>query len=183
MKVVSIIPARGGSKRFPRKNIHDFNGKPMLYWSIKACKESKYNIEPWVSSEDDEILSIAKKYGSNIIERSIILSDDDVPKQKVIVDVLYKNYKWSMLNPPDIVISLQANSPEIKSQHLDDAIDLLIKEEKQEIFSVDENLMQNGAFRVMRYKYALQQSLSTNCGVIVCNLVDVHYKEDLEKLK
>ncbi len=55
MKVVAIIPARGGSKRLEKKNIYPIWGKPMLYWAVKACGDSKYNIEPWVSTEDEEV--------------------------------------------------------------------------------------------------------------------------------
>ena len=63
MKIVAIIPAKGTSRRLPGKNIYPIWGKPMLYWAIKACKESKYNIEPWVSTEDNKIAEIAKKIG------------------------------------------------------------------------------------------------------------------------
>ena len=52
MKVVAIIPARGGSKRLPRKNIYPIWGKPMLYWSVLAAKQSKYIDEVWVTTED-----------------------------------------------------------------------------------------------------------------------------------
>ena len=59
MKVLAIIPARGGSKRLKKKNIYPIAGKPMLYWAIHACKKSKYSIEPWVSTEDQEIKEVA----------------------------------------------------------------------------------------------------------------------------
>ena len=55
MRIVAIIPARAGSKRLHRKNIYPVWGEPMLSWSIKAAKESKYISEVWVSTEDDEI--------------------------------------------------------------------------------------------------------------------------------
>ena len=66
MKIVAIIPARGNSKRLERKNIYQIWGKPMLYWSIRACQESKYNIEPWISTEDEEIKEIAECFGAKV---------------------------------------------------------------------------------------------------------------------
>ena len=69
MKVIAIIPARGGSKRLPRKNIFPIWGKPLIYWSIKAAKESKYITDVWVSTEDDEIARIAIKNGAKVHRR------------------------------------------------------------------------------------------------------------------
>ena len=178
MKIIAIIPARGGSKRLPRKNIREVNGKPMIYWAIKACQESNYGIEAWVTSEDEEILSIAVDSFAKVIKRPAYLADDETPKQYTISHAL----ELFEEDPPDIVISLQANSPGIKSEMLDLGIAKLLKYDRQEIFSVDLNGIQNGAFRIMRYPYALQKDLSTNCGIIVCDLIDVHEEKDLEAL-
>ena len=77
---------------------------------------------------------------------------------------------------------MQPNSPEIKSIDLDGAIDCLLKNNKDEIISVDSNFMQNGAFRIFRGKYVYQQDLSTNCGFYICNLKDIHTIKDVEIL-
>ncbi|MDQ7085352.1 MAG: 2-C-methyl-D-erythritol 4-phosphate cytidylyltransferase [Sulfurovum sp.] len=61
---LAIIPARGGSKRLPRKNVLDLNGKPLIAWSIEAGLKSKYIDKVIVSSDDNEILTIAKEYGA-----------------------------------------------------------------------------------------------------------------------
>ena len=61
MKTIAIIPARGGSKRIPRKNIKDFLGKPMLAYAIEAAKNSEIFDEIMVSTDDNEIAQIAKK--------------------------------------------------------------------------------------------------------------------------
>lgn len=63
---VAIIPARGGSKRIPRKNIKEFFGKPMIAWSIEAAKESGIFDRIIVSTDDDEIASIAKEWGAEV---------------------------------------------------------------------------------------------------------------------
>lgn len=66
MKSICLIPARGGSKRIPRKNIKFFHGKPLIAWSIEAAQSSKIFDAIYVSTDDDEIADIAKKYGAII---------------------------------------------------------------------------------------------------------------------
>ena len=68
MKVVSLIPARKGSKGIPNENLIDLCGKPLIYYSIKASKKSLVE-ETWVSSDSDEILEISKNYGAKTIKR------------------------------------------------------------------------------------------------------------------
>ena len=65
-KTIAIIPARGGSKRVPRKNIMNFNGMPMLAWTIKAAIKSKMFSEVHVSTEDEIIANVAKEYGAKV---------------------------------------------------------------------------------------------------------------------
>ena len=74
---------------------------------------------------------------------------------------------------------MQANSPQIKAEHLDNAIEVFKKHERDEVFSVDSNLMQNAAFRIFKAGYVMQKDLSTNCGVVVCDLHDIHTEEDI----
>jgi len=180
-KIVAIIPARGGSKRLKNKNIYPIWDKPMIYWAIKACKDSKYDIEPWVSTDCKEIAKVAKSCGAKVHKRSMWLSRDKVYKQAVIRSAA-KHINANQ-NKPEIFISLQANSPQIKSEHLDAAIETLKKYDRDEIFSVGENLMQNAAFRVFKSDYVLQKDLSTNCGVFICELHDVHTEKDVKILE
>ncbi|MFH4258543.1 pseudaminic acid cytidylyltransferase, partial [Acinetobacter baumannii] len=63
---LAVIPARGGSKRIPRKNIKDFYGKPMIAWSIEAAPKSECFDEVWVSTDDQEIADIAVKFGAKV---------------------------------------------------------------------------------------------------------------------
>ena len=177
MKIAAIIPAKGSSRRLPRKNIHPIWGKPMLYWAIKACKESKYNIEPWVSTEDKEVANIAKEFGAKIHERNSELSDSKTYKQAVV------RAAAKAIPEVDIFISLQPNSPQITAEHLDNAIDILLKYNRSEVFSVDNNLIQNAAFRVFKGDYVFQEDLSTNCGAVICDLHDVHTIEDVRSLE
>jgi len=185
MNIVTAIPAKGNSNRLPNKNILMFNGKPMLAWAIEACEESKYPMEVYVSSDSEDVLKIAEWYGVNPLERHPDVCGDNVCKQAVIRSAAERIGTHRLVNElefPDIVISLQPNSPQIRGYHLDFGIDALIREDKDEIFSVDSNLMQNAAFRIMKWSYVFQRDLSTNCGVVVCDLKDIHTKEDMEKI-
>jgi len=184
MDIVTIIPAKGHSRRLPNKNICMFNGKPMLAWAIDACENSKYPMHVFVSSDSKNILEIAEWYGVQTIQRKPEVCGDNVYKQEVIRSAAEEIKRLFMRNGveyPDIVISLQPNSPQIRGYHLDFGIDTLIEEDKDEIFSVDSNLMQNAAFRIMKWGYVFQRDLSTNCGVVVCDLKDIHTKEDMEE--
>ena len=155
----------------------------MIYWSIKACKESIFDIEVWVSTECDEIKSVCRQYDVKIHNRDPELSGDYVFKQAVIRSAAAEIIKNKNYKGDTIFISLQANSPEIKSIHLDQAIEDLLKYRRSEIISVDKNLMQNAAFRIFKGDYVFQKDLSTNCGVYICDIQDVHTLEDVKNIE
>ena len=91
MSSLAIIPARGGSKRIPRKNIRDFFGKPIIVYSIEAAISSNLFDEVMVSTDDNEIASIAKQHGAKVpFMRSIINADDFATLPDVIKEVLEK---------------------------------------------------------------------------------------------
>lgn len=115
--IVAVIPARGGSKRIPRKNVRNFAGKPMISHSILAAKESEIFDHIYVSTEDEEIAQVAEKFGAEIITRPKELSDDHTPtipvirhsidwinKKEVMVDALCCIYGCSpLVLPRDII--------------------------------------------------------------------------------
>jgi pseudaminic acid cytidylyltransferase len=91
MKKICIIPARGGSKRIPRKNIIMINNKPLIQLNIERLLESKFFDEIVVSSEDAEILEISKSAGASVHLRSLELADDFTSSDDVIKDVIEIN--------------------------------------------------------------------------------------------
>lgn len=186
MKIVAIIPAKGCSERLPNKNILKINGSPMLAWAIKACQESKYSIEPWVSSESDRVLSVAQLYGAKTYKRDSKLSEPNVFKQEVIRDAASYITQNSVVKP-DVFISLQPNSPQITAKHLDEGLEVLLNSSKgdkmYEVFSVDKNYYQNAVYRMFRSHYVMQRDLSTHCAVVVCDIGDINTKEDFENVK
>jgi N-acylneuraminate cytidylyltransferase len=89
MSSIAIIPARGGSKRIPRKNIKPFLGKPIIAYSIEAALESKLFDEVMVSTDDAEIAKIAKQYGASVpFMRSAKTADDFATTADAIIEVI-----------------------------------------------------------------------------------------------
>src|SRR4051812_28402660 len=88
-KCVAIIPARGGSKRIPRKNIKEFLGKPVIAYSIQAARDCGLFSEVMVSTDDDEIAAIALQYGASVpFRRSAANAGDFAGTAEVLLEVL-----------------------------------------------------------------------------------------------
>ncbi len=135
-KILAIIPARGGSKGLPRKNIIDLAGKPLIAWTIEASLNSKYISKTIVSSDDDEILNISRQYNSNIIKRPFELALDttaSAPVLKQVIEELKKEKKQF-----DYLILLQPTSPLRDVKNIDEAFDVFFKSEATALISVCE---------------------------------------------
>ena len=129
-KILVVIPARGGSKGIPRKNIRLLDNKPLISYPIDIAKSSAYVDDIVVTTDDSEIALLAEKFGASVIRRSEELSGDDVALDPVIYDAMLQKEKLTF-DEYDIVITLQPTSPLLKSSTLDEAI------EKFEDFAVD----------------------------------------------
>jgi len=128
VKIVSLIPARGGSKEIPNKNIIDVNGKPLLSYSIDASLHSKVD-ETWVSSDSNEIGKVAEKYGARFITRDKELANDIIMPDATLVDFKYRV-------DFDVLVFIQPTSPMIKSEYINQGIDKLLSENLHSVFSV-----------------------------------------------
>ena len=179
MNVVVIIPAKGDSKRLEKKNIRELWGKPLIEWAFDACKESKYVTDVYVSTEDRAVRAVCDDNNIKVVHRDDRLCGEAY-KQKVIRDVV--NQVGFLYGNDTLWVSLQANSPQVTGPMLDGAIDKLLDYDRDEVFSVDPDGNQNGAFRIFRGEYVLQLDLSTNCGTYQCDVLDVHNEEDIETL-
>ena len=134
MNKICIIPARGGSKRIPRKNIKLFFGKPIIAYSIEAAINSKLFDEVMVSTEDQDIAEVAIKYGAKVpFLRSKDNSDDYSGTGDVIHEVLMK-YK-SLGQHYEIACCLYATSPLVKIDNLKKGFDLLVNEDFDATFA------------------------------------------------
>lgn len=130
MKTVAIIPARGGSKGIPKKNIIDFCGKPLIAWSILQAINTPEINEVYVSSDSDEILNVAKKYGADVIKRPVEIAGDTATSESVVEHAL------EVIGlPVETVIMLQATSPLRKPDDLSRAISQFKTEKWDSAFS------------------------------------------------
>lgn len=125
MEVLALIPARGGSKSIPRKNIMTMIDRPLLAWSIYHAEKSKYINRVIVSTDDNEISEIALKWGAEVpFLRPSNISDDE----SLDIDVFKHTLKWLKENEnycPDLVVHLRPTGPARKIGLIDKAIKLM----------------------------------------------------------
>lgn len=149
MNNLAIIPARGGSKRIPRKNIRDFLGKPIITYSIETALASSIFEEVMVSTDDEEIAEVAKKYGASVpFMRSKENADDHATTVDVLLEVLNK-YKEENKHF-DNGCCIYPTAPLLKSTYLEKGYSKLI----DEAFST--------VFPVVEFSYPIQRSLKIN---------------------
>lgn len=134
MKILVVIPARGGSKGIPRKNIRFMAGKPLISYAIGCAKNSSYEMDIIVSTDDEEIKYVASRYGAGILDRPDSLAGDSVTLDPVIFHAVNKmeeinGYKY------DLVITMQPTSPKLSSDTLNKAIDYLLQNNYDTVIS------------------------------------------------
>ena len=132
---LAVIPARGGSKRIPRKNIKEFHGKPMIAWSIQAALNSGCIDEVWVSTDDEEIAAIAQTYGAKVpFIRPAHLSDDFATTADVMQHAVQEcQIQYQQL--PDYVCCLYATAPFVQQQDLLQGFELIQSKDLDYVFS------------------------------------------------
>lgn len=132
---VCVIPARGGSKRIPMKNIREFSGKPIIAWSIETAKKSGLFDKIIVSTDSDEIARIAEKYGAEVpFMRPAELADDFSGTNIVVKQVLQWFIKYSI--KIDFTCCIYATAPFITTKYLKEGYNKLINTNKSFCFSV-----------------------------------------------
>lgn len=131
--VLAIIPARGGSKGVPRKNIREVAGKPLIAWTIEEAKKSKYIDRLILSSDDAQIIAVAREWGCDVpFVRPAELSQDDTPGIEPVIHAVQS------LPGYDYVVLLQPTSPLRKVEDIDGAIAFLVNQNAKACISVVE---------------------------------------------
>ena len=115
MNPLVLIPARGGSKGVPHKNLREFSGKPLVAWAIEVGKQIA---TPWVSTEDDKIVQLALHYGAEVMFRDPALATDEAPMLPVVQAAIE-------LGDWDAVVLLQPTQPLRTVEHVRKAMDML----------------------------------------------------------
>ncbi|QDP62156.1 MAG: putative cytidylyltransferase [Prokaryotic dsDNA virus sp.] len=128
MKIVSVITARGGSKGVPRKNIVDVNGKPLIWYSIKASLDSIVD-ETWVSTEDKEIKKISLLSGAKVIDRPKHLADDIIMPDPALLHAA-ENIDF------DVLVFIQPCAALIKPKFINEGVNLIIEKGYDSSFAV-----------------------------------------------
>lgn len=132
-KILAIIPARGGSKGVPRKNIKMLAGKPLIVWTIEEAKKSKFIDMCIVSTEDEEIKLVAEKWGGTVpFMRPMELARDDTPGIEPVLHAL------KMIPGYDFVVLLQVTSPLRTVEDIDGAISYCLNRDCESCVSVTE---------------------------------------------
>lgn len=133
MVKVAIIPARGGSKGIPKKNIIPFCGKPLIAWTIEQCIRAEHIDEVWVTSDCEEILDIAVSFGASVIRRPAEFSGDAATSESAWLHALEQ--LESMGKSIELVIAPQLTSPLREPEDLDQAIELFQQQQLDSLFS------------------------------------------------
>jgi len=149
--MLAVIPARGGSKRIPRKNIKLFCGKPMIVWSIEAALQSGCFDQVIVSTDDDEIAAVARQHGAQVpFMRPASLADDHTGTTAVIEHAI--NWFIAHGQKPDQVCCLYATAPFVSAQDLQRGLGLL------------EDTGCDYAFTVTSYAFPIQRAIRVTQG-------------------
>jgi N-acylneuraminate cytidylyltransferase len=120
MKTVALIPLRGKSKRIPRKEIKDFCGKPLCYWTLKACCDCERIHEVWVSTHDQEIKEVVNSFdmGIKILDRPEYLAADEATTESVMLHFA-EHVEF------DTLVTAQVTSPFTTKMHLTEALEMM----------------------------------------------------------
>lgn len=121
MRIVGLIPARGGSKGIPRKNLQTVGENSLVAIKILQAKASMCN-EIWVSTEDSEIAELAQRYGAGVIERPDRLAEDFAGSDDVLIHAI----ETLELSPKDTIVMLQPTSPLLRLSSVDGCINNLL---------------------------------------------------------
>ncbi len=136
-RLLAIIPARGGSKRLPRKNILDLAGKPLIAWTIEAALKSMYIDRVVVSTDNDEIASISKKHGADVpFMRPAEMALDETTSIDTVLHTI--NTLESLGDKYDVMILLQPTSPLREVSDIDNSIFQLYERGDKSVVSVCE---------------------------------------------
>ena len=133
--VLAIIPARGGSKGISKKNIFLIKGKPLIYYSINAAKKSHYIDKLIVSTEDEEILKVAKKLGVEVVKRDRKYSEDNIPLRPDLMKYIAKE---QFNDRYDIIVMIMAPCVLVKTEHIDKVIEKIARTDAEWVTTICE---------------------------------------------
>ena len=172
--IIGFIAVKRNSNRFPNKNIHHIDGKPMFWYSVQTLLNSKVD-KVYVSTDSDYVKEYCKNRNISVIWRH---SNASRMEDKLLTIVRYMYY--SIMEEPRIVVNLIANCVNFKSEDVDKAIEILEKNKLRDVKSFDRNGVENGLIVYDKSVMESNYDLSYYNGCIICDGKEIHYKEDLD---
>jgi CMP-N,N'-diacetyllegionaminic acid synthase len=156
MLTVAIIPARGGSKGIPQKNLRSLAGRPLIAHSIEDALEAKLVDRVYVSTDDPDIAEVSMKYGAEVILRPEHLANDTASSESALTHALHKIERSGI--SPDLIVFLQCTSPIRTGHDIDKAIHILQSTETDSGLSVSPShrflwKSANGSAKAINYDY------------------------------
>lgn len=133
--VVAVIPARGGSKGIPRKNVQPLAGKPLIVHSIEQARRSRCVTETVVSTDDDEIVAVSEAAGAVVVWRPAEISGDYASSESALIHAI-KTLFAQEERLPDLVVFLQCTSPLRRAGDIDGAVRTLLEQGADSLLSV-----------------------------------------------
>lgn len=133
-QATAIIPARGGSKGVPRKNLWRLNGKPLICWSIEAAQAAELVGSVVVSTDDAEIAELSRATGAKVVMRPAAISDDAASSEDALLHALE-----NLDDSPDLTVFLQCTAPLTRSEDIDECIRTLVETDADSAFTATES--------------------------------------------
>jgi CMP-N-acetylneuraminic acid synthetase len=138
-QILGIIPARGGSKGIPRKNLFMIDNRPLIAYSIEESKKSRYLTRLIVSTDDEEIASVAKQYGAEVpFLRSKEMGGDNVPLVPNLITHVLEQFEKIERYSPDFLVMLQPTCPLRTAKNIDDCIEKVLDGKSDWVTTINE---------------------------------------------
>ena len=155
MKVLAVVPARGGSKGIPLKNIRSLDGKPLITYTIEEARRSRHVDRVVVSTDSDEIAAVARACGAEVIMRPPALATDAAPTELALIHAL-DTLKAADGYDPDAVMTLEPTSPLRTSRLIDRCVETLASQNADSVLTVTETRECFGRIVNGRFDYLIQ---------------------------
>lgn len=155
VRVIAVIPARGGSKSIPRKNIRPLAGRPLIYYTIEEAKQCKYIGRIVVSTDDQEIADVARRFGAEVIMRPREFATDEAPAELALIHVL-ETLKRNEGYEADVVVTLHPTSPLRTHRLIERCIEKLMDADADSVIAVVETSSLVGKVSDGQFEYLIK---------------------------
>lgn len=154
-RILGVIPARGGSKGIPKKNIRPLAGRPLIYYTIEQAKRSRYLSRLVVSTDNEEIAQVSHQYGAEVCIRPVELATDAATTEWALIHVV-ETLKQRDGFEADAVVTLEPTSPLRSSALIDRCIEVLVDSDADSVIAVASTSSLVGTIHGGRFEYTFK---------------------------